>query len=514
MVELSIRQVAKDKTMSRTIWIAGWILITATGLAQDKAPKKKPANWQLTKADMKYVGGFKLPKGSAGKGKNAHFAFSPGVIAYDADRNSFYAASHGYMKAISEVSNPGLTDSVDLSTFPRAKYVQNFRTVLDGLPSGNPDKVGVLGGLYAEKGNILYTAYEFYDADCSVRDVFGVLKDNNDLATSALTGLFETGNGAHTAGWVSPIPEEFQKALKGTHVIGCGKSQSIAGRWPLRPTAFSFNGSDVFGKEKLEDPLKVTRIMDGSLKNPLPAEMWHNALDEAYYGIIVPGTKTYVCFGGRGGMHSKIGYKITTDDGRVAGGYAAQDDDDHYMYYWMFKIEDLVKAAQGKLDPVKVLPYEHGKLPLPFPSPNNGRPIGGGSYDSKTETVYLCLKDRDQASRYSNLPIFIGVQFEKYKGKDTTAPYGTMTEPNNGKKVKGSIPVEAHAIDNVDKENELKVQFTINDKDQGSPAATFPFRVSWDTTKVQNGKYTVSAVAVDKAGNKRKLNDVTVTVEN
>ena len=187
--------------MNRIVWLTGLVLFATLCLAQDKAAK--PSDWQLTKADMTYVGGFKLPKGSAGKGKNAHFAYSPGVIAYDADRNSFYAASHGYMKAIAEVSNPGLVDTVDLSKFPRAKYVQNFRSLLDGLPSGNPDKVGVLGGLYAEKGNILFTAYEFYDADGSVRDSFGVLK-NTSRAAPIATGETTMGKSSRLSTMLLP----------------------------------------------------------------------------------------------------------------------------------------------------------------------------------------------------------------------------------------------------------------------------------------------------------------------
>jgi len=493
--------------------MTGLVLLAGVCLGQDSTVKKTPGRL-LTKADMKYVGGIKLPGGSAGKGANRNFSYSDGVIAYDPDRGSFFASGHTYLKGIAEISNPGLVASADLSKLRRAKYVQNFRNVLDDLPSGNRDKLGKLGGLYAEKGAILFTAYEYYDADAGVRDVFGVLKDNSKLTGSAISGFFKTGHGAHTAGWVSPIPQEYQAGLKGTHIIGNGKSQPIASRFPLRPTAFSFNGSDVFGAGKIKGPLKVTPLIDGSLKNQLPAKMWSNALDEAYYGIIIPQTGTYVCFGNRGGMHSKIGYKITTDDGRLAGGYAAQDDDDHYVYYWMYKVDDMIRVAGGLGGPVDVLPYEHGKLPLPFVVPHNSSSIGGGSWDPKTRTVLLCLRGRDKVSRYSTLPIIVGVRFGKHNGADPIAPYGSMTKPNPGAKVSGKVLLGAHAIDNIDKENDLKVQFTVNGKNHGAPATKFPFRTSWDTTELENGKYKLSAVASDKSGNKRKLNDVVVTVSN
>ena len=492
------------------------LMTPASGGEADPADKgtKKNGDWLLTKADVQYAGAFKLPKGKGGKDRNAHFAYSPGVIAYDTDRDSFYVAGHGYLDAMAEVSNPGLTDSTDRSKLARAKYVQNFRRLIGKMPSGNPDNLNVLGGAYVEKGDLLFTAYEYYDADGNVKDVFGVLRGTANMSQAKLLGFYETGHGAHSAGWISPIPAEYQAALKGTHLIAGGQSQSIAGRYPHRPTAFSFQGSDVFGNKNIQDPLKVTALIDGSLRHQLPAAMWNKALDEAHYAIIVPETKTYIAFGHRGGMFCKIGYKITTDDGRHTGGYAAQDDDDHYMYYWMYNVDDLARAAAGKVSPYKVYPYEYGMLALPFVSPNNGSSVGGGTWDPKTKTVYLTLKGRDRVSRYSVLPIVVGVRFERFDGKDTIAPYGAMTEPNHGRKVSGTTVIEAHAVDNVDKENDLQVQFTVNGKDYGKPATKFPFRTSWDTTKLANGQHKVSAVATDKAGNKRQLNTVTVTVDN
>ena len=478
------------------------------------ADTKKDGDWLLTKADIKYAGAFRLPKGRGGKGEHCHFAYSPGAIACDTDRNSFYVAGHGYFNGVAEISNPGLMNTTDVSKLSRAKYVQNFRKLMAHMPSGNPDNLSVLGGAYVEGGELLFTAYEFYDADGNAKDVFGVLRGTADMSKATVVGFYETGHGAHTAGWISPIPPEHQSALKGTHIMASGQSQSIAGRYPLRPTAFSFRGSDVFGNKNIRDPLRVTCLIDGNLRNELPAAMWNKALDEAHYGIIIPGTKTYIAFGHRGGMFCKIGYKIRTDDGRHAGGYAAQDDDDHYMYYWMYNVDDMARAAEGKVSPYKVYPYEHGMLPLPFLSPNNTGSVGGGTWDPRTKTVYLTLRGRDRASRYSNLPIVVGVRFERFNRDDTTAPYGAMTEPNNGKEVSGTRVIEAHAIDNVDRENDLKVQFTVNGKDYGQPATKFPFRTSWDTTKFANGQYKLSAVATDKAGNKRQLNTVTVTVDN
>lgn len=483
--------------------------------SQARAAETKDGARLLTKADMQYAGALLLPKGKPVGGEKTDFAYSTGAIAYNPDRDSFYVASHNYQNAVAEVSNPGLVESLDRGKLRRGEFKQAFRPLLKGLPSGNPDKLTHLGGFYCEANQLVYTAYEFYDADNSAQDVFGVVRDASNLEKSKLAGFFETGHGAHTAGWVSPIPAEHQEALKGTHIMASGQSQSIAGRYPLRPAAFSFNGSDLFGSDEEQGKLKVTKLIDGNLKHLLPKEMWNHSLDEAAYGIIIPGTRTYVAFGDRGGMHSEVGYKITTYDGRKTGGYSAFDDDDHYMYYWMYDVDDMARAARGEISAYDVVPYEHGKLALPFLSPTNSGSIGSGTWDPKTGTVYLTLMNRDRTSQYTVYPLIIGLRFEPYAGQDEVAPYGAMCKPNGGATVKGAtVKLEAHAIDNLDAEGQLTVQFLVDGEPVGEPATSFPFAIDWDSTTVANGERTISAIAADRAGNQRTLNKVTVTVGN
>ena len=137
--------------------LCGVLCAVCVGLmttASRGADTKKGGDWLLTKADIKYAGAFKLPKGKGGKGRNCIFAYSPGAIAYDIDRNSFYVAGHGYFRGVAEVSNPGLMNTTDVSKLPRAKYVQNFRKLIANLPSGNPDNLNVLGGAYVERVTI------------------------------------------------------------------------------------------------------------------------------------------------------------------------------------------------------------------------------------------------------------------------------------------------------------------------------------------------------------------------
>jgi hypothetical protein len=182
------------------------------------------------------------------------------------------------------------------------------------------------------------------------------------------------------------------------------------------------------------------------------------------------------------------------------------------MYYWMFNVDDMIRAANGEISPYKIYPYEHGRLPLPFISPRVEYSIGSGTWDPKTKTVYLALNRRERVSQYTVLPMIVGVRLDKFDGHDTTAPYGVMTKPWKKNGLSGEVLIEAHAVDNVDEPGDLTVQFTINGEAVGEPAKTFPFRTQWDTTGLESGKYSISGIMRDKAGNTRELNTIKVSI--
>lgn len=94
---------------------------------------------------------------------------------------------------------------------------------------------------------------------------------------------------------------------------------------------------------------------------------------------------------------------------------------------------------------------------------------------------------------------------------DTTAPTVSVTSPTQGKTVSGTISVTATASDNV---GVAGVQFKLNGNNLGAEDTSSPYSISWDTSKVTNGSYTLTAVARDAAGNTKTANGVTVTVNN
>jgi hypothetical protein len=94
---------------------------------------------------------------------------------------------------------------------------------------------------------------------------------------------------------------------------------------------------------------------------------------------------------------------------------------------------------------------------------------------------------------------------------DTTAPVVSVTSPAGGAAVSGTITVAASASDNV---GVAGVQFQLDGANAGAPDTSAPYSISWDTTTAADGAHTLTAVAVDAAGNQSTSAPVSVTVAN
>jgi fibronectin type 3 domain-containing protein len=93
---------------------------------------------------------------------------------------------------------------------------------------------------------------------------------------------------------------------------------------------------------------------------------------------------------------------------------------------------------------------------------------------------------------------------------DTTSPSVTLTAPSNGSTVSGIVTLTATATDNV---GVVGVQFHLNGTNWGAEDTTDTYSVSWDTTGVAPGQYSLTATARDAAGNSMTATPVSVTVD-
>jgi subtilisin family serine protease len=93
---------------------------------------------------------------------------------------------------------------------------------------------------------------------------------------------------------------------------------------------------------------------------------------------------------------------------------------------------------------------------------------------------------------------------------DGTAPTIALVTPTSGSVVRNTIVVTASASDNI---GVSSVMFLVNNQRIGNDDTTAPFEVTWDTTTVPNGSYTLAAVAKDAYGNATSTS-ISVTVAN
>jgi chitodextrinase len=94
--------------------------------------------------------------------------------------------------------------------------------------------------------------------------------------------------------------------------------------------------------------------------------------------------------------------------------------------------------------------------------------------------------------------------------RDTTPPTISITEPQNGSTVSGTITVSGTASDNV---GVTKVNLRIDDTFAQTDDAP-PWSFSWDTTAIPDGNHNLTLKAFDAAGNEGVSPAVTVTVAN
>jgi murein DD-endopeptidase MepM/ murein hydrolase activator NlpD len=93
--------------------------------------------------------------------------------------------------------------------------------------------------------------------------------------------------------------------------------------------------------------------------------------------------------------------------------------------------------------------------------------------------------------------------------QDTTPPQVSITSPQNGQTVSGTITIQASATDNV---GVTKVEFYIDGNKVGEDQ-TPPYEYIWNTDNLQyNSTHTIQAKAYDKAGNVGVSNIVQVTI--
>lgn len=124
-------------------------------------------------------------------------------------------------------------------------------------------------------------------------------------------------------------------------------------------------------------------------------------------------------------------------------------------------------------------------------------------------TYHYRVKSADAANNLTNSP---DATFTTSQAVDGTAPNVSITAPASNATVAGAtVTVSATATDNV---AVAGVQFKLNGANIGAEDTTAPYSITWSTTALTNGVYTLTAVARDTSGLTKTSTGVPVTVSN
>ncbi len=399
--------------------------------------------------DLEYQGAFRIPVGDQGESRAD---YASGQIEYNPVNNSLFFAGYNLDGAIAEISIPTLVNSIDVNALNSATYLQDFYRVLDRTPDSNPQNINRVTGIKLFNGKLIVNGLEYYDAPANNTHTTLVVDNPSDLENSTIEGYYELNGAAHIAGWMSPVPTEWQNILGGNYIAGNSSKYPIAGRQSMGPSAFIFDPSNLSGTPSGIIP--TVTLLDFDITNPLYADYssyvnahynvfetngttpfsGHTSEDlgviagtnnlwtsesQASYGFIVPGSRTYMTLGSSGGHMSGIGYKATQNDGNLCGGPCPYDANDQYNYYWLWDINDLVEVKNGTKQPYEIRPYTYGVFDVPFQTdiftggtPEH-HPVYGGTYDTDSELLYLTVYDAGSISQYERIPLILAYKINE-----------------------------------------------------------------------------------------------------
>ena len=133
---------------------------------------------------------------------------------------------------------------------------------------------------------------------------------------------------------------------------------------------------------------------------------------------------------------------------------------------------------------------------------------GGNPYSGLIDEVRLYGVALTAAQVASDMGTPVGTVTQT---PDTTAPTVSVSAPAAGATVSGVVSVSANASDNI---GVAGVQFLLDGVALGAEDTTAPYSLSWTTTTASNGTHSLTARALDAAGNQTTSATVSVTVSN
>jgi len=364
--------------------------------------------------DLVYEGASRIPIGTYGESR---MAYTEGTFTVTGEGASAFMVGHSQDQAIAEFSLPSLSKASSIGELPMASNKQPFSRFFGRLPSGNPEDINRITGMKMVGGQLIVNGVKYYDGGADNTDTTFVIENPGQLGQSPVTGFLKLGGAAHTAGWISSVPQRLQDEFNGSYIFGFASNLPINSRSSIGPSAFGVKMDSLLGASS-GSQIEAFPLIDYSIENPLAKDLYNESggndlwteVSKANIGFIVPGSDTYAVFGSSGGHRSGIGYKITQDSGRLCGGPCPYEASDIYNYYWLYDVKDMQRVANGQIRPHEVRPYEYGAIEHPFQGQDSTPElIIGASFNEAQSMLYILLGDADELqNQYENAPILLG----------------------------------------------------------------------------------------------------------
>lgn len=352
----------------------------ANGLIAQGNPHTQPL---IRSNHLRYQGAFRAPHGIFGASR---FGYGGAAIAHNRANDSLLMTGHAWTtQHVSEISIPTPAIVQQVTELPTATVLQPFADVTDGIIATVEPKT--IGGLLVDNGQLVWTAYEYYDADGSV----GVSHGTSSLhlsTTDDARGMYRVGDQAAglVAGYMAHVPQEWQTEIGTSHVTGQSTIPIIT-RTSDGPALFGFNVADLGGSTPATVPL-VYYPFPNSLRKiedqTVPNEVYNRA--DQITGMAFPsGWRSVLYFGTHGmgpfcyGTGESCGDPVFASQGNHAYPYRYQ--------VWAYDVLDLLQVRHGLAAPWSIEPYAVWELDLPFAPA--GHTLGGVAYDSVSHRLFI-----------------------------------------------------------------------------------------------------------------------------
>lgn len=413
----------------------------------------------LLMQDLNYLGAFRVTYVNQDEGR---LGFAQGRIAVNPETDSFFITGNPF-ESIAEYSIPEIVNSTSLEDLNfTGEPIQDFVDFSESASyTTDGNNIRNTAGMEVIDGKLIVIVYDGYDAASSsgfdVDNMF-IVEDAFDLANSEVTGYIEMEDNMYAAGWLSPIPTNLQSELGGDYLTGSARMASIDGRWSMGPSAYSLDSSTLLNTPaggtvpntqlqkyglytrlwshieganqwnyEVDDDINCPEFTnDNSLWNAecvLDNDIW-TEIARAHYGVIVPGTMTYLTVGRSGAHRYGAGYKNTPIGTTTpCSGECPYDETDWDNYLWMFDVNDLIAHKNGETESYDAIPYEYGAFKYPMDDIEEDgviQMVVGADYDETNNRLYVLLDKADPDQAYEAAPLMLVYEIDLNRPKAPT----------------------------------------------------------------------------------------------